>query len=88
MHAYAKEFSAESVALIQDKFEDKVIWVSDEDAENFSCNAVCLEQEIILNRASDALKTRLTQLHFTVTEIDVSEFMKSGGSCRCMTLEL
>ncbi len=86
--AYKRAFSAASAALIQNKLGDKVIWVSDEDALNFACNAVCLDHEIILYRASSELKATLKGYNFSITEIDVSEFMKSGGSCKCMTLEI
>ena len=86
--AYKKAFSAEGVTEIQNKLGDKVIWVSDEDANNFACNAICMDHEIILYRASEELKNTLRQSNFDVIEIDVSEFMKSGGSCKCMTLEI
>jgi N-dimethylarginine dimethylaminohydrolase len=86
--AYKKAFSAASAATIQHQLGNKVIWVSDEDAINFACNAVCMDHEVILYRASDALKEILTRYNFSVIEIDVSEFMKSGGSCKCMTLEI
>jgi N-dimethylarginine dimethylaminohydrolase len=86
--AYEKAFSAASVGLIRHKLGKKVIWVSDGDATNFACNAVCLDHEIILYRASSELKAILNGYNFTVIEIDVSEFMKSGGSCKCMTLEI
>jgi len=86
--AYKKAFSEESVSTIRDKLGDKVIWIADEDANNFACNAVCLDHEIILYRASSELKAALKRYNFNVTEIDVSEFMKSGGSCKCMTLEI
>lgn len=86
--AYKKAFSADSVTEIQNRLGDKVIWVSDEDAINFACNAVCLDHQVILYRASTELKTTLKRYNFTVVEIDVSEFMKSGGSCKCLTLEI
>jgi len=86
--AYEKAFSADSVNTIQNKLGEKVIWVSDEDALNFACNAICLDHEVILYRASTELKAALKRYNFTVVEIDVSEFMKSGGSCKCMTLEI
>ena len=86
--AYKNAFSPASVSLIQNKLGNKIIWVSDEDASNFACNAVCLDHEIILYRASSELKATLKRYNFTVTEIDVSEFMKSGGSCKCLTLEI
>ncbi|HQS59529.1 MAG: hypothetical protein B7Y56_10375 [Gallionellales bacterium 35-53-114] len=86
--AYKHAFSAASAALLQNKLGEKVIWVSDEDALNFACNAICLEHEVILYRASSELKAALKHYNFSVIEIDVSEFMKSGGSCKCMTLEI
>lgn len=86
--AYKKAFSSASAHAIQSKLWDKVIWVSDEDASNFACNAICLDHEIILYRASSELKASLKRYNFSVIEIDVSEFMKSGGSCKCMTLEI
>jgi N-dimethylarginine dimethylaminohydrolase len=86
--AYKHAFSAASAAIIQRTLGEKVIWVSDEDARNFACNAVCLDHQIVLYRASAELKATLNGYNFSVTEIDVSEFMKSGGSCKCMTLEI
>ena len=86
--AYKKAFSDASALTIQNRFGDKVIWVSDEDAINFACNAICMNHEVILYRASGELKAALKRYNFTVIEIDVSEFMKSGGSCKCMTLEI
>jgi N-dimethylarginine dimethylaminohydrolase len=86
--AYKHAFSAASAAIIQRTMGEKVIWVSDEDALNFACNAVCLDHEIILYRASAELKATLQRYNFRVIEIDVSEFMKSGGSCKCMSLEI
>ena len=86
--AYKKAFSAASATILQHKLGGKVIWVSDEDAINFACNAICLDHKVILYRASTELKAVLKRYNFTVIEIDVSEFMKSGGSCKCMTLEI
>lgn len=86
--AYAKAFAPESIATLQQHFGERLIWLSDEDALNFACNAVCLDHDIVLYRVSCELKETLKRYNFTVTEVDVSEFMKSGGSCKCMTLEI
>ncbi len=86
--AYAKAFSADSVATIQQAFGDKAIWVSDEDAGNFACNAVNVGDDVILHKASDSLKAALGGRGYNVIEADVSEFMKAGGACKCLTLEL
>lgn len=86
--AYEKAFSAESANTIRQKFGEKAIWISDEDACNFACNAICTDHEIILHRASSELQSTLRKLGYRVIEIDVSEFIKAGGSCKCMTLEI
>lgn len=86
--AYAAAFTPSSVQLIQQMFGERAIWVSDVDALHFACNAICLDHEIILYRATDKLKQVLHNAGFKVLEIDVSEFMKSGGSCKCLTLEI
>lgn len=86
--AYAKAFSAKSVAALNAAFGANIIWVSEADARNFACNAVVIGQTIILHKASGELKAALAQRGFEVIETDVSEFLKSGGSCKCLTLEI
>lgn len=86
--AYEKAFSTESANKIRGAFGDRAIWVADEDAHNFACNAVNIGDDIFLHRASGELKALLGKNGFNVVEIDVSEFMKAGGACKCLTLEL
>jgi N-dimethylarginine dimethylaminohydrolase len=86
--AYAKAFSRKSVAALNDAFGENIIWVSDEDAKNFACNAVAIDQAIIIHKASGELKDALVQHGLEVIETDVSEFLKSGGSCKCLTLQI
>ena len=86
--AYTKAFSEKSVAALNDAFGANIVWVSDEDAKNFACNAVAIGQTIIMHKASAELKAVLAQRGFEVIETDVSEFLKAGGSCKCLTLEI
>lgn len=86
--AYRAAFDASSIAKIEHVFGDRVLWVSDEDAADFACNAVNIGWDVILYRASPDLKTALARWGYNVIEVDVSEFMKSGGSCKCLTLAL
>lgn len=85
---YAGAFSADSTAMIRHAFRDKAIWVSDEDANNFACNALNIGDDVILYKASPELKSALADKGYKVIEVDVSEFMKSGGACKCLTLDL
>ena len=66
----------------------KRIVVDTEDAGNFACNAVNIGDMVYLNKASEPLKARLMRAGFKVNELDVSEFLKAGGSAKCMTLKL
>lgn len=86
--AYRHAFAAQSVDRINREFKDKVVWVSDEDAGQFACNALNIGSDIICCKASDRLKATLNKLQFDVIEVDVSEFMKAGGACKCLTLEI
>ncbi len=86
--AYEKAFSTESAGNIRNAFGSKAIWVSDEDAHNFACNAVNAGSDIIMHKGSGKLKTELEKNGFNIIEADVSEFIKAGGACKCLTLEL
>ncbi len=66
----------------------KRIVVDSVDAGNFACNAVNIDDMIYLNTASEPLKSRLLIAGFKVNEIDLSEFLKAGGSAKCLTLKL
>jgi N-dimethylarginine dimethylaminohydrolase len=66
----------------------KRIIVDTADAGDFACNAVNVGDMVFLNRASDPLKARLMLAGFKVREVDLSEFLKAGGSAKCLTLKL
>jgi N-dimethylarginine dimethylaminohydrolase len=66
----------------------KRIIVDTMDAGNFACNAVNVGDTVILNKASDPLKARLMLAGFKVQEVGLSEFLKAGGSAKCLTLKL
>ncbi|MES2355647.1 MAG: arginine deiminase-related protein [Pseudomonadota bacterium] len=64
------------------------IIVAEEDALNFACNAVNIGDTVILHRASDALREQLLRVGFSTMENELGEFMKAGGSAKCLTLRL
>ncbi len=65
-----------------------LIKMGKKDAMNFCCNAVVRGKNIILNHCSSILKNRLENLGFHVYCLDFSEFIKAGGSSKCLTLNL
>ncbi len=66
----------------------KRIIVDTIDAGNFACNAVNIGDRVFLHRASGPLKARLMLAGFKVREIELTEFLKAGGSAKCLTLKL
>lgn len=68
--------------------EKKRIVVSEEDALHFSCNAVDLDGHVILNDASPDLQAKLRGAGFTPVLTPLGEFLKAGGTAKCLTLKL
>lgn len=68
--------------------EDKRLLVTLAEARQFACNAVNVGDAIFLNQGSDRLVGLLRERGFEVVEVDLSEFIKAGGSAKCLTLRL
>ena len=66
----------------------KRIIVDTFDAGNFACNAINIDDRVILHRASEPLKARLMLAGFKVHEVELTEFLKAGGSAKCLSLKL
>ncbi len=62
--------------------------VTEEDAQNFACNAVGTDSAVVLHRASKDLEDWLIHTGVTVYQTPLDEFMKAGGSAKCLTLRL
>lgn len=84
--AYPPAFSEESFATIK-KYMD-VIEVPEQEAKKFACNAVCLGNKVVIPSGCPETKERLAQFRYEVYDTDVSEFIKAGGACKCLTLRL
>ena len=85
---YKDAFSAKSVDVLNRALGAGIIWVSQHDARQFACNAISIDRNVIMHRASPELKLSLKQHGLEIIEADVSEFLKSGGACKCLTLEI
>jgi lysine-ketoglutarate reductase/saccharopine dehydrogenase-like protein (TIGR00300 family) len=68
--------------------EDKRIPIDEVDAVNFACNAVNVEQVLVINKASAKLQQQLTDRGFRVIETPLTEFLKAGGAAKCLTLRM
>ena len=73
--------------MLRDRIED-LIAVNDTEAANFACNAVVLGRDVITNTGCPELHRDLRERKFTPWEVPLSEFVKAGGSAKCLTLRL
>lgn len=81
-------FDEDSRNLLVHSFGDKLISLTPEEGHQFCANAVCVGRRIVMNQATPRLNKLLGGLGFTVIETPLSEFMKSGGSAKCLTLSI
>jgi N-dimethylarginine dimethylaminohydrolase len=65
-----------------------LIEVAIEEAVSFSCNAVVVGKTVLLNDGAPKLAGDLRERGFGVRLLGFSEFIKSGGSAKCLTLRV
>ncbi len=84
---YPNAFDAYGRRVIQ-QFVPKPLSVGEVDALHFGCNAVVIDHHVVLHQGCTELKVLLRGEGFEVHELDLSEFLKAGGSAKCLTLRL
>jgi N-dimethylarginine dimethylaminohydrolase len=86
---YPGAFDPVGLAAIEQAVPESLRIVVDADeASRFACNAVSIGDHVVLNQGSPKLEAALRARGKTVTPVDLSEFLKSGGSAKCLTLRL
>lgn len=72
-----------------DSLVDDPIAVSEADAMRFACNTIVIGRHVVLPAgASRGLQRKLAQRGWHVSTVDLSEFLKAGGSAKCLVLRL
>lgn len=86
---YPAAFDEQANAAIESRVAaDRRFAVSEGDAVHFACNAVNIGKNVILNYATRELAAWLTSRGFEVMQTQMSEFIKAGGSTKCLSLRL
>jgi N-dimethylarginine dimethylaminohydrolase len=67
---------------------DRLIPVREDEARRFACNAVVVGRTVITNVGCTQLHQELRALDFEPRETPLDEFVKAGGSAKCLTLRL
>lgn len=71
-----------------EQFVPQPIPVSRADAFEFACNGIRIGKTVVVNRASRSLKQQIKNVGYQVVESPTSEFMKAGGSVKCLLLRM
>jgi N-dimethylarginine dimethylaminohydrolase len=65
-----------------------LIPVAAEEAQSFACNAVVVGKNVVTTTGCPQLHRDLAARGYTPHETPLSEFIKAGGSAKCLTLRL
>jgi N-dimethylarginine dimethylaminohydrolase len=66
----------------------KLIEAERAEAERFACNAVVIGRRVITNTGCDGLHAALARRGYDPVATALDEFVKAGGSAKCLTLRL
>ena len=65
-----------------------LIDVAGDEALHFACNAVVHGRDIVLPEACPKLVAELSERGYRPHPLPMTEFLKAGGACKCLTLLL
>jgi N-dimethylarginine dimethylaminohydrolase len=66
----------------------RLLAVTKEEAHRFACNAVVVGRTVVTNAGCEQLALGLRQWGYEPVSLELDEFIKSGGSAKCLTLRL
>lgn len=80
-------FTPESLERIR-KAVPRVVEAPPEVAAGFACNAMPLDRRVVASSTIADMTDSLAALGYSVVALPMTEFMKSGGGVRCLSLPL
>lgn len=81
-------FTQESLAEVKRSFSN-IIEANEKDNKVLACNLVVANNAVILGKGiSDNLQEQIQVSGFKVVQVDMKEYMKGGGSVKCVSLEI
>ena len=81
---YPKAFSAQSREVLQ-KLIPNLLELTKEEANGFCANSIVTGNTVIHQKGNIPFNHKLKELGYNSLEVDMSEFMKSGGGIHCLT---
>lgn len=84
---YPPAFDNYAQRVLRERIEHLIV-CPERDAYRFGCNAVVVGKHVILNAGCDALAELVHRAGYQPILISLEEFLKAGGSAKCLTLRL
>ncbi|NIO11383.1 MAG: amidinotransferase [Deltaproteobacteria bacterium] len=84
---YPGAFDSYGVKVIESHIST-LVPVPEAEAMRFACNAIVDGSNIVMNDGCPEVKSSLEKLGFTVYQTPLSEFIKAGGSAKCLALKV
>jgi N-dimethylarginine dimethylaminohydrolase len=66
----------------------KLIAVNEQEAHRFGCNAVVVGKTVVHNSGCEKMSADLKAWGYESIAVELDEFLKAGGSAKCLTLRL
>ena len=82
-----RAFTAASLDAIRSRVP-RIVEAPESVAAGFACNALPVGRTVVASSAIDGVEKQLAEIGFGVRGLPMTEFMKSGGGVRCLTLPL
>lgn len=80
-------FSPSSQEKIR-KAVPNLIEVEESEAEKFACNSVIVNTTVVMPAGCPGTQEKVEKFGFSVVQVPMTEFLKSGGACKCLTLNI
>lgn len=84
---YPKAFSARAIKQLK-KLVPDLQEFTEEEVFGFAANSVVVGRTVVMQKNNPTFAERVRAYGYTVKELDVSEFIKSGGGIHCLTFVL
>jgi N-dimethylarginine dimethylaminohydrolase len=84
---YPAAFDANALKILENHIGN-LIAVTEAEARRFACNAIVVENNVVMNDGCPKIRGQLESQGFSVFEIPLTEFIKAGGSAKCLILKL
>jgi N-dimethylarginine dimethylaminohydrolase len=84
---YPEAFDAYGRKVIETHIP-KLIAATKDEAQRFGCNAVVVGKTVVTNTGCEKLAADLKAWGYNAVAVELDEFLKSGGSAKCLTLRL